>query len=49
MEELIKILNIKEIVCCRLEFIDNYGNYKHVKIGYTPESPEKEENNIKIS
>lgn len=33
MEELLKMLNIKEINLLYLDYIDNHGNFKTIKIG----------------
>lgn len=41
MEELIKILNIKEINCIFIDYIDNHGNFKQLKLDYREESKDK--------
>lgn len=41
MEELIKILNIKEINYIFIDYKDNYGNFKQLKLDYREEKGDK--------
>ena len=41
MEELIKTLNIREINYIILDYIDNYGNNKVLKLEYREENKDK--------
>lgn len=41
MEELIKILNIKEINYFFIDYIDNYGNNKQLKLDFIKEIKDK--------
>lgn len=41
MEELLKMLNIKEINYLYLDYTDNYGNFKTIKIDYRQEQKDK--------
>jgi hypothetical protein len=43
MEELIKILNIRQIEYLYLKYIDNNGNFKKVEINYPSERLDVEE------
>ena len=42
MEELLKTLNIKEINYLYLDYTDNHGNFKIVKIDHRSESMQKD-------
>lgn len=37
MEELFKILNIKEITFLFIDYVDNHGNFKTLKLDYRQE------------
>lgn len=43
MEEILKALNIKEINYIYMDYTDNYGNFKSLKLGYREECREKVE------
>ena len=43
MEELIKILNIRQIEYLHLGFIDNNGNFKKIEINCPKETCDREE------
>ena len=41
MEELMKMLNIKEINCIFMDYVDNHGNFKQLKLDYIEEKGDK--------
>ena len=43
MEEILKMLNIKEINYIYMDYIDNKGNFKTLKLDYREEFREKVE------
>ena len=46
MDELLKILNIKEINYLLIDYIDNHGNYKIIRIEHPSEMKEMKESNL---
>jgi len=41
MEEILKILNVKEINYLYIDYTDNHGNFKTIKLDYREESKEE--------